>query len=157
VLQAKLFVLVSSSFDLIPYKFLKLLKTSGIASPHMIAAIIDQKDGATEWFQSKEVVDMLYDEGVESETFLKSYSEALDCSIIDIRDGNMIARLAEILKTPGRFTKVDVVEILKSSCGFANNYKRTGKFLCHFCDIFDMKGITSTDLISSGKCFRIIV
>jgi len=149
IIQAKLFVLMSSALQLTNKKFLKLLIQSDMVNPQLIAHIFELSPGENNWLTGSEILTLLYRKGSPKE-FCKSYLAALGNDIINMKDSDMIKQLADILNGSKEFTDQHVIRIMTDSCLHIESFRAAGKFLHDFC-IFLPKEDDACSFITDGK------
>jgi hypothetical protein len=146
--------------DLAPQQSLQVLKQSGVITSQMIAEICERSPEVQEWLTGTRVIHLLYVKAAASVTFCKSYEEALDVDIINLKDKEMIHTLAKLLQKP-KFTSVNINTVLNDSCQHVNSFKSCGKFLFEFGSCwrndFDVVGLICDGMSIIVRCMSVVM
>lgn len=121
--------LLSGVMELKKEKFVKFLVKSGILTTDVIAGLQDQ---GFDFGSSSLILGILFEHSQSNREFLKMYSDALDNSIISVKDMGLILKLADITQR-NQFSRDDVVYLLRVSCSQTETLKDCGQLLHTFC------------------------
>jgi hypothetical protein len=108
------------------HKFIKFLQKSKVLDSRMIAGLCES---GFEFPNGSDIITILK-ETWGTDKFRHHYSEALDASIISVKDSDMIFELAKIASD---YTNNKVIDILKLSCIHSDDFRTCGKILKNFC------------------------
>jgi hypothetical protein len=149
--------LMSSGSINLPEIF-KLLKESGLGNVDVITAVMDKVTQKKDKMKTKKLYEnilaCLYQnataadsrDSTTTKTFHGSFQDALESEIIDVNHPSVPKRLAKMLHSEG--DNLNIIEVLKNACGYAETFSNAGKFCYHFLNAYTKK--TSQDAIEKA-------
>lgn len=127
--KAKLALLLASTLELNDEKLLSLIAKAEVLDPLMVAGM---QDLGFEFENSSSIIEILFEQSSSRQRFLKTYSNALDNSIVSVRDLSMIMKLSSISEL-NNFAREEIVQLLRISCSHSETLKCCGQLLHAFC------------------------